>query len=145
MLVAVHRGDRSGEDGGKFGVGMIYVEGMHGRFRLGYGTQFIHAAAAMAEERAEINDLLACGADPTPWTPACTPMHYVAWSIPEGVVAAALFEAGVDSEACDGNGRKTLEYAISAVNGAFIKEALDAGADPAGSGEAVEDVCGTAR
>ena len=43
---------------------MIYADGMHGRFRLGYGAQFIHVAAATAEERAEIDDLVAGGADP---------------------------------------------------------------------------------
>ncbi len=38
---------------------MIYADGMHGRFRLGYGAQFIHVAAAMAEDRAEIDRLVA--------------------------------------------------------------------------------------
>ena len=51
-------------------------------------------------------------------------------------MAAALFEAGADPEACDGYGQKPLDYAVSADNAAFIEAALDAGADPAGSGDA---------
>ena len=43
---------------------MIYAHGMHGRFRLGYGEQFIHVAAAMVEDGDEIDRLVACGADP---------------------------------------------------------------------------------
>ena len=34
---------------------MIYADGMHGLFRLGNGAQFIHVAAAMAEDRAEMD------------------------------------------------------------------------------------------
>ena len=34
------------------GVAMIYADGMHGRFRPGFGAQFIHVAAAMAGDRA---------------------------------------------------------------------------------------------
>ncbi|MCY4528327.1 MAG: hypothetical protein OXD46_04765 [Chloroflexi bacterium] len=125
---------------------MIYADDMHGRFRLGYGPQFIHVAAAMAEERAEIDDLVACGADPNARDASgCAPLHYAAWNNPVGEVSAALFEAGADPEACDGNGRKPLDYAISAANAAFIEAALDAGADPAGSGDAVEDARSTAR
>ena len=125
---------------------MIYAEGMHGRFRLGYGAQFIHVVAAMAEDRAEIDDLVAGGADPDARDAGgCAPLHYAAWNNSAVEAAKALFEAGADPEACDGNGRKPLDYAISAVNAAFIEAALDAGADPAGSGEAVEDARGTAR
>lgn len=79
---------------------MIYADGIHGRFRLGYGAQFIHVAAAMAEDRTEIDDLVACGADPNARDAGgCTPSHYAA----------------------------------------FIEAALDAGADPAGNGEAFRD------
>ena len=119
---------------------MIYADGMHGRFRLGYGAQFIHVAAAMAEDRSEIDDLVAGGADPNARDAGgCAPLHYGAWNNPVGEVAAALFEAGADSEACDGHGRKPLDYAISAANDTFIEAALDAGADPAGSGDAIEE------
>ena len=119
---------------------MIYADGMHGRFRLGYGAQFIHVAAATAEDWAEIDDLIACGADPNARDAGgCTPLHYAAWNNPVGEMAAVLFEAGADPEACDGNGRKPLDYAVSAVNAAFIEAALDAGADPAGSGEVFSD------
>ncbi len=125
---------------------MIYAYGMHGRFRLGYGAQYIHVAAAMAEDRAEIDDLVAWGADPNAKDAGgCTPLRYAAWNNPVEEVAAALFEAGADLEARDGHGRKPLDYAISAVNDAFIEAALDAGADPAGGGEAVEDARDTAR
>ena len=125
---------------------MIYAHGMHGRFRLGYGAQFIHVAAAMAEDRAEIDGLLACGGDPDARDAGgCTPPHYAAWNNPVGEVAAALFEAGADVEACDGHGRKPRDYAISADNETFIEAALNAGADPAGGGEAVEDARDTAR
>ncbi len=125
---------------------MIFADGMHGRFRLGYGAQFIHVAAAIAEDRAEIDHLLACGADPNCRdADGCTLLHYAAWNNPIREIAAALFEAGADPEACDGHGRKPLDYAISAANAAFIEAALDAGADPAGSGDAVEDARGTAR
>ena len=83
---------------------MIYADGMHGLFRLGYGAQFIHVAAAMAEDRAKIDELLACGADPDARDAGgCTPLHYAAWNNPVGEVAAALFEAGADVEACDGH------------------------------------------
>ena len=125
---------------------MIYADGMHGRFRLGYGAQLIHVAAAIAEERAEIDDLVAQGADPDARDAGgCTPLHYAAWNNPAAEAVKALFEAGADPEACDGHGRKPLDYAISAANAAFIEAALDAGADPAGSGEAVEDARGTAH
>ncbi len=119
---------------------MIYADGMHGLFRLGYGAQFIHVAAAMAENRAEIDDLVARGADPDARDAGgCTPLHYAAYNNPVGEVAAALFEAGADPEACDGYGQKPLNYAVNAANAAFIEAALDAGADPAGNGEAVSD------
>ena len=125
---------------------MIYAEGMHGRFRLGYGAQLLHVAAAMAEDKVEIDDLVACGADPNARDAGgCTPLHYAAWNNPAAEAAKALFEAEADPEACDGHGRKPLDYAISAVNAAFIEAALDAGADPAGSGEAVDDARDTAR
>ena len=125
---------------------MIYAHGMHGRFRLGYGAQFIHVAAAMAENRAEIDDLVARGADPDARDAGgCTPLHYAAWNNPIGEVAAALFEAGADPEACDGHGQKPLDYAITATNTAFIEAALDAGADPAGSGDAFEEAQDEAR
>ena len=42
---------------------MICTHGMHGRFRLGYGAQFLHVAAAMAGDRTEIDRLVADGAD----------------------------------------------------------------------------------
>ncbi|MCY4318119.1 MAG: ankyrin repeat domain-containing protein, partial [Alphaproteobacteria bacterium] len=125
---------------------MIYADGMHGQFRLGYGAQSIHSAAAMAGDRTEIDDLVAGGANPDCRDAGgCTPLHYAAWNNPVGEVAAALFEAGADPEACDGHGRKPLDYAISAANDAFIEAALDAGADPAGGGEAVEDAHDQAR
>ena len=125
---------------------MIYAHGMHGRFRLGYGAQFTHAAAAMAEDRAEIDHLLARGANPNARDAGgCTPLHYAAWNNPAAEAVKALLDAGADPEACDGYGQKPLDYAISAVNAAFIEAALDAGADPAGSGEAVEDARDTAR
>ena len=125
---------------------MIYADGMHGRFRLGYGAQFLHVAAATAEDRAEIEDLVADGADPNARDAGgCTPLHYAAWNNPVGEVAAALFEAGADPEACDGHGSKPLDYAVNAVNAAFIEAALDAGADPAGSGDAFEDAQDEAR
>ena len=102
-------------------------------FRLGYGAQFIHVAAAMAENRTKIDDLLASCADPNARDAGgYTPLHYVAWNNPAGEVATAM--AGSRSN-----------YSISAVNAAFIEAALDAGADPAGSGEAVETARGTAR
>ncbi len=125
---------------------MIYAHGMHGRFRLGYGAQFLHVAAAMAEEPEEIDRLVAEGADPGARDAgSCTPLHYAAWNNPVGEVAAALFAAGADPEACDGRGRKPLDYAVSAANDAFIEAALDAGADPAGSGEAIEGARDEAR
>ena len=125
---------------------MIYADGMHGRFRLGYGAQFIHVTAAMAEDRAEIDALVAGGEDPDARDAGgCTPLHYAAWNNPVGEVAAALFEIGADVEASDGHGRKPLDYAISAANDAFIEAALDAGADPAGGGEAFEDARVQAR
>ena len=108
---------------------------MHGRFRLGYGAQFIHLAAAMAEDRTEIDELVACGADPNARDAGgCTPLHYAADNNPVDEMAAALFEAGADPEACEGYGRKPLDYAINSANAAFIEAALDAGADPAGGG-----------
>ena len=119
---------------------MIYADGMHGRFRLGYGAQFIHVAAAMADDRAEIDHLVAYGADLNARDAGgCTPLHYAAYNNPAGEVARALFEAGADPEACDGYGQKPLNYAVNAVNAAFIEAALDAGADPAGNGEAFRD------
>ena len=125
---------------------MIHAHGMHGRFRLGYGAQFIHVVAAMAEDRSEIDDLVAGGADPNARDAGgCAPLHYAAWNNPVREVAVALFEAGAEPEACDGYGRKPLDYAISAANDTFIEAALDAGADPAGSGEALEDARDTAR
>ena len=72
---------------------MIYADGMHGRFRLGYGAQFIHVATAMAKDRAEIDALVAHGADPNvPDVGGCTPLHYAAYNNPIGKVAVALFE-----------------------------------------------------
>ena len=103
---------------------MIYADGMHGRFRLGYGAQFIHVAAALAEERSEIDDLVACDADPNARDAGgCTPLHYAAWNNPVAEAVKALFKAGTDPEACDGHGRKPLDHAISAANDAFIKAA----------------------
>ncbi len=125
---------------------MIYAHGMHGRFRLGYGAQFIHVAAAMAEDRAGIDELVAGGADPNARDAGgCTPLHYAADSNPVGEVARALFEAGADPEACEGYGQKPLDYAISSANDAFIEAALDAGADPAGSGDAIDEARDMAR
>ena len=125
---------------------MIYAEGMHGRFRLGYGAQFIHVAAAMADERAEIDRLIAEGADPNARDAGgCTTLHYAAWNNPVAEVTAALFEAGADPEIRDGHGGKPLDYAITASNTTFIEAALDAGADPAGGGDAVEDARNMAR
>ena len=119
---------------------MIYADGMHGRFQLGYGAQFVHVAAAMAEDRGKIDHLVAYGADPNARDAGgCTPLHYAAYNNPVGEVAAALFEAGADPEACDGYGQKPLNYAVNAINAAFIEAALDAGADPAGNGEAFRD------
>ncbi len=116
---------------------MIYADGMHGRFRLDYGAQFIHVAAAMAEDRAEIDRLVAEGADPNARDAGgCTPLHYAAYNNPVGEVAAALFEAGADPEICEGYGQKSLSYAV---NAALIEAALGAGADPAGNGEAFRD------
>ncbi len=125
---------------------MMYAEGMHGRFRLGGGAQPIHLSAAVAEDRAEIDRLVAEGADPDVRDAGgCTPLHYAAWNNPVGDVARALFDAGADPEACDGYGRKPLDYAISAINAAFIDAALDAGADPSGSGGAFDDAHEEAR
>ena len=125
---------------------MIYANGMNGQFRLGYGAQFIHVAAAMAEDRAEIDLLVARGADPDARDAGgCTPLHYAAWNNPLGEVARALFEAGADPEACDGYGEKPLDYAIATTNAAFIVAALDAGADPAGGGDAFEEAQDEAR
>ena len=119
---------------------MIYADGMHGRFRLGYGAQFIHVAAALAEDRREIDHLVAGGAAPNARDAGgCTPLHYAAWNNPVGEVAAALVEAGADPEACDGYGEKPINYAVNAVNAAFIEAALDAGADPAGNGATFRD------
>ncbi len=129
-----------GEMVGNGSSGMIYADGMNGRFRLGYGAQFIHVAAAIAEDRAEIDRLVADGAAPNAGDAGgCTPLHYAAYNNPVGEVALALFEAGADPEACDGYGEKPLNYAVNAVNAAFIEAALDAGADPAGNGEALRD------
>ena len=108
---------------------------MHGRFRLGYGAQFIHLAAAMAEDRTEIDELVACGADPNARDAGgCTPLHYAADNNPVDEMVAALFEAGADPEGCEGYERKPLDYAINSANAAFIEAAPDAGADPAGGG-----------
>ena len=116
---------------------MIYAEGIHGPFRLGYGAQDIHVSAAMAEDRADIEGLVAYGADPNAHDAGgCTSLHYAHTTTPIGEVAAALFEAGADPEACDGYGQKPLNYAV---NSAFIDAALDAGADPARNGEAFSD------
>ncbi len=91
----------------------IYASGMHGRFRISYGTQYIHVAAAMAEDRAVIDDMVAHGADPDARDAGgCTPLHYAASSNPVGEVSAALFEAGADPEAC------------AAANDPFIDAAL---------------------
>ena len=110
---------------------MIYAYGMHGRFRLGYGAQDMHVAAAMAEDRAEIDELVAGGADPDARDAGgCAPLHYAADNNSVGEVARALFDAGADPEAREGYGRKPLDYAISSSNAAFIEAALDAGADP---------------
>ena len=118
---------------------MIYADGTNGQFRLGYGAQFIHVAASMAEDRDEIDHLVAKGEDPNARDAGgCTPLHYAAYNNPAEEVAAALFNAGADPEACEGYGQKPLDYAISTVNAAFIDAALDAGADPAGSGDACE-------
>ncbi len=125
---------------------MIYAYGMHGRFRLGYGAQSIHVAAAMAEDRAEIDGLVAGGADPNARDAGgCAPLHYAADNNPVGEVAAALFEAGADPEAREGYGRKPLDYAINSANDAFIEVALDAGADPAGGGDAFDRARDAAR
>ena len=122
---------------------MIYADGMHGQFRLGYGAQLIHVAAATAEDRAEIDRLVVQGADPDARDAGgCTPLHYAAYNNPIGEVAAALFEAGANPEACEGYGQKPLDYAI---NAAFIEAALDAGADPAGSGDAPDMAQNRAR
>ena len=76
---------------------MIYADGTRERFRLGYGAQFIHVAAGMAEDRLEVDHLVAYGADPDARDAGgCTPLHYAAWNNPVGEVAAALFEAGAD-------------------------------------------------
>ena len=64
---------------------MIYADGMHGRFRLGYGAQFIHVAAATAEERAEIDDLVAGGADPNARDAGDRHNAHVAPILPPGV------------------------------------------------------------
>ena len=125
---------------------MIYADGMHGQFRLGYGAKVIHVAAATAEDRAEIDEFVAGGANPNARDAGgCTPLHYAAWNNPVGEVARALFEAGADPEVCDGHGSKPFDYAISSANAAFIEAALDAGADPAGGGDAIEDARDTAR
>ena len=125
---------------------MIYADGMHGRFRLGYGAQFIHAAAAMAGDRTEIDRLVTRGVDLSAKDASgCTPLHYTADSNPLGEVAKALFEAGADPEACEGYGQKPLEYAIGSANAAFIEVALDAGADPTGSGDAIDEARDMAR
>ena len=113
---------------------------MHGRFRLGYGAQILHVAAAIAEDRDEIGRLVTDGSDPNARDAGgCTPLHYAAYNNPVGEVAAALFEVGADPDACDGYGQKPLNYAVNAVNAAFIEAALDAGADPVGNGEAFRD------
>ncbi len=47
----------------------------------------------MAEDRVEIDQLAACGADPNAKDAGgCTPLHYAADSNPVGEVARALFE-----------------------------------------------------
>ena len=60
-------------------------------------------------------------------------------------MAAALFQAGADPEIREGYGRKPLDYAIGSANDAFIEAALDAGADPAGGGDAAEEARTMAR
>lgn len=58
---------------------MIYAHGMHGRFRLGYGAQLLHVAAAMAGDRTEIDGLVADSADPNARDAGgCSPTHYAA-------------------------------------------------------------------
>ena len=100
----------------------------------------------MAEDRAEIDRLVAGGADPNARDAGgCAPLHYAADSNPVGEVARALFEAGADPEACDGYGQKPLDYSVNATNAAFIEAALDAGADPDGSGDAPDIAQNTAR
>ena len=144
QLLGVAAGCRRLVEGSPYSV--IYADGMHGRFRLGYGAQSLHVAAATAEERAEIDCLIADGADPNARDAGgCAPLHYAAWNNPVAEVAAALFEAGADSEARDGHGSKPLDYAITTANGTFIEAALDAGADPAGGGDAIEDARDMAR
>ena len=125
---------------------MIYAHGMHGRFRPGFGAQSLHVAAAMAGDRTEIDRLVSKGADPNARdVGGCTPLHYAAWNNPVAEVAAALFEAGADPESRDGHGSKPLDYAVTAANETFIEAALDAGADPTGGGDAVEDARDMAR
>ena len=116
---------------------MIYADGMHGQFWLGYGAQSLHVAAATAEDGAEIERLVARGADPDARDAGgCTPLYYTVWNNYVAEVAAALFATGADREACNGYGQKPLDYAVNAINAALIDAALDAGADPAGSGDA---------
>ena len=54
-------------------------------------------------------------------------------------MAAALFEPGADEEVSDGHEEKPFNYAINMCNAAFFEAALDAGANPAGKGEAFRD------
>ena len=125
---------------------MIYADGMDGRFRLGYGAQYFHVSAAMAEDRAEFDHLVAYGADANVRDAGgCTPLHYAAVNNLVGEVAAAVLEAGADPEICEAYGRKPLDYAVNTANAAFIEAALDAGADPAGSGDAIDEARDMAR
>lgn len=56
---------------------MIYAYGMHGQFRLGYRAQFIHVAAALAQDQAEVDRLVARGGDPSARDAGgCNPTHY---------------------------------------------------------------------
>ena len=85
----------------------------------------------MAEDRAEIDHLVAYGADPN--------AQDAAYNNPVGEVAAALFEVGADPGACDGYGQKPLSCAFNTISAALIDAVLDAGTDPADNGETIRD------